>query len=475
MTTWRTSPTWVCRTVEQLAGEGYPSPATAPGITRGHIMRRAIAAVVAAGLLVAGSQLFQNLTSTTERAPVQVLAQTARSPQLAEVDRLISVFEKRAEDFGDPLDLRELGNLHLERAELVGDLADYGAAIDSLGMAVDLAPEDRAARIQLARASLAVHRFDDALGIAEELIESDPTDAAAQLVVADAQFELGDDEAAAESLDEVAALTGEIPEILTRRAQHADSMGDVPGALGYAEEALRITDTDDAAPRRLAFHLAFVAHFLNDLGRYDEAEALSRRAIETDPSWSSSHTILGSVLLNDGRLEPAFSAYEDAASLRPDPGTLAMLGDLSVALGDEERAEAFYQQVEPAATGTPVHETAYRRVMAQFLADHDLDPDRAVALAAADVAERSDPFGLDTYAWTLYKADRVDEARALIEKVLAVGLREPQILYHSGLIALAEGDESRARAELSEALELAPRFHPLQAPHARSVLESLGA
>jgi hypothetical protein len=60
-----------------------------------------------------------------------------------------------------------------------------------------------------------------------------------------------------------------------------------------------------------------------------------------------------------------------------------------------------------------------------------------------------------------------------MDKVFDVGLREPQILYHSGLIALAEGNEKQARLELSEALEKAPMFHPLQAPHAKSVLESL--
>ena len=129
--------------------------------------------------------------------------------------------------------------------------------------------------------------------------------------------------------------------------------------------------------------------------------------------------------------------------------------------------------MEPAASETPVHRDAYRRTLAQYLADHDLEPERAVELAEVDVSQRSNPFGLDTYAWALYRAGRFEEARSQIDKVLDVGLREPQILYHSGLIALAEGNEDQARLELSEALDNAPMFHPLQAPHAKSVLESL--
>ncbi len=435
-------------------------------------MRRAITAIVAIGLLVAGSYGLRALTDTPETAPASAYEQSP-IPRLGEVERLISVFEERVTENGDPLDLSELGRLYLERAELVDDLGDYGSAIDSLEKAVNLAPEDRVAGLRLAQSYLAVHRFDEALGLASSLAASDTTDAAAQLVVADAQFELGDAEAAAGALEKVAAITGEIPEILTRRAQHADSMGDVPAALGYAEEALRVTEADGSEPRRLAFHLTFAAHFLNDLGRYEQAETMLNRAIEADPTWSSSRATLGAVLMSDGRLEEAFTAYEGAAALSPDPGTLAILGDLSVALGDERRAEAFYDQVEPAASETPVHQDAYRRTLAQYLADHDLEPERAVELAEVDVSQRSDPFGLDTYAWALYRAGRVEEARSQIDKVLDVGLREPQILYHSGLIALAEGNEEQARLELSEALDNAPMFHPLQAPHAKSVLESL--
>ena len=435
-------------------------------------MRRAITAIVAIGLLVAGSYGLHALTETPETAPPSAFEQTP-IPRLGEVERLISVFEERVAENGDPLDMSELGRLYLERAELVDDLGDYGSAIDSLEKSVDLAPEDQVAGLHLAQSYLAVHRFDEALGLASSLAASDSTDAAAQLVVADAQFELGDAKAAAGALEKVAALTGEIPEILTRRAQHADSMGDVPAALGYAEEALRITETEGSELRRLVFHLTFAAHFLNDLGRYEQAETMLNRAIEADPTWSSSRATLGAVLMSDGRLEEALTAYEGAASLSPDPGTLAILGDLSVALGDERRAEAFYDQVEPAASETPIHQDAYRRTLAQFLADHALEAERAVELAEVDVSQRSDPFGLDTYAWALYRAGRVEEARSQMDKVFDVGLREPQILYHSGLIALAEGNEKQARLELSEALDKAPMFHPLQAPHAKSVLESL--
>ena len=159
-------------------------------------MRRAITAIVAIGLLVAGSYGLHALTETPETAPPSAFEQTP-IPRLGEVERLISVFEERVAENGDPLDMSELGRLYLERAELVDDLGDYGSAIDSLEKSVDLAPEDQVAGLRLAQSYLAVHRFDEALGLASSLAASDSTDAAAQLVVADAQFELGDAKAAA--------------------------------------------------------------------------------------------------------------------------------------------------------------------------------------------------------------------------------------------------------------------------------------
>ena len=90
------------------------------------------------------------------------------------------------------------------------------------------------------------------------------------------------------------------------------------------------------------------------------------------------------------------------------------------------------------------------------------------------MASRNDPFGQDIFAWVLFRAGRTAEAREAIDGVFAVGLREPAMLYHSALIAIAEGDDNRAIAELREALDRAPRFHPLQAPDAVRLLMELG-
>lgn len=436
-------------------------------------MRRALAAVMAATTLVGASYGLRGLTS--DPAAKQIPAYRATpSPMLHEIDRLIAVFEERVGTVTDALNSRQLGRLHLERGQLTGDVAAFGSAIDALGDALELAPNHPTARLQLAQASLAVHRFEKALTIGADLIAADPANAAAILVAADASFALGNTEAAAAAVDSVESILGAIPPVLIRRAQHADARGDVAGALDFAEAALDAARTAEADPHRMAFHLTFVAHFLNDLGHYERAEATLRRAIGLDEDWPAAYATLGAVLVSQGRLSEAVEAYGTAAEISQDPGTLGMIGDLHTALGNNPQADGWYRRVEPAANKTSIHEEAYRRTLATYLADHDLDPDRALALAVQDVAGRNDPFGQDIYAWALYRAGRIAEARTEIDVVFSVGLREPQMLYHSSLIANAEGDTARAVAELREALDLAPRFHPLQAPHARRLLLELG-
>ena len=62
------------------------------------------------------------------------------------------------------------------------------------------------------------------------------------------------------------------------------------------------------------------------------------------------------------------------------------------------------------------------------------------------------------------------EARA----ATALGTADPQVLYHLGAIAACAGDEATARDALSRALASNPRFHPLDAPAAQSILDRLG-
>ena len=56
---------------------------------------------------------------------------------------------------------------------------------------------------------------------------------------------------------------------------------------------------------------------------------------------------------------------------------------------------------------------------------------------------------------------------------LKLGTRDAAMHYHAGMIHLATGEKAKARAALELALEINPRFDPLQAERAAEALRDL--
>ncbi|MFG2823334.1 tetratricopeptide repeat protein [Kitasatospora sp. NPDC048365] len=67
----------------------------------------------------------------------------------------------------------------------------------------------------------------------------------------------------------------------------------------------------------------------------------------------------------------------------------------------------------------------------------------------------------DAYAWALHLNGRDEEAAAQSNHALALGTRNALYHYHRGMIEKSLGHPDRARAELTQALDLNPAFHPL--------------
>ena len=93
-----------------------------------------------------------------------------------------------------------------------------------------------------------------------------------------------------------------------------------------------------------------------------------------------------------------------------------------------------------------------------------------MGLARAELVDRRDIYGYDAEAWTLYAAGRAEEALAPAQQALALGTRDPKLLYHLGIIELAVGHTRDGRAHLEAALALNPAFDPLGAADARKAL-----
>jgi tetratricopeptide (TPR) repeat protein len=111
------------------------------------------------------------------------------------------------------------------------------------------------------------------------------------------------------------------------------------------------------------------------------------------------------------------------------------------------------------------------RVLALFLSTRGERVEEALQLAAAERQARPDLYSDDAYAWALYRAGRLDEARAASDRALRLGTPDARLLYHAGAIRLAAGERAAGRALVRRALALNPGFDWFAAAEAGQLLD----
>jgi adenylate cyclase len=187
-------------------------------------------------------------------------------------------------------------------------------------------------------------------------------------------------------------------------------------ALRASEEALRL------APGLAEVRVAH-ANVLTLLGRWPEAEADFRRAVELNPGWGDACYFYARALFSEGRLDDAAAAFEEAARRNPDDfSSLALLEGVHKKRGDPAAARR---------AGLRGLEAVARRLA--------LDPDdvRAHYLGA----------GLD-----LRYGDR-DRAFLRIERALALLPDDFSTSYNAACFYAQAADRERALAALARAVE----------------------
>ena len=433
---------------------------------------RLLAALAALSLVVGISYLARPEPNMTLPLDATALDAPSRTADTTELDRLIALFETRAPERQESLEYRTLGGLYLERATLSSSVADYAGAASAFSSALDLAPVDTASKIGLARASLGTHDFTRAGDLASQVAASDATEIQAFAIAGDAALAMGDFATARTNYEALFAMLPGHPAVLLRMADLAAEMGDGDGAAEFVGRAIA-TAAIDLGPTAVAPYEAYAANQAFLAGQYDTALVHARKAVAADPANAGALSVLGDVLAATGDYEAAITAYADALAIAPNPGDLIATGNLARVLGDERGAAVAYAEAEEMIVATPESRRAHARTWANHLLDNGGDVSLALAIADEELATRTDTAGWETYAWALFKNDRLDEAREAIDVALDRGL-DAHGYYRAGAISAARGETSRALAELTTALELSPRFHPIDATNAASLLAELG-
>jgi len=371
----------------------------------------------------------------------------------AAVARLQDQLRRRPDE---PRLLTQLGIAYLTRARETADPSFYASADGVLERAARLAPGDADTLIARGLLDLGRHDFRAALAWGTRALKANPDAPDAYGIVFDALVELGRYQAAVSTAQ---AMVDRKPALgsLARVSYARELLGDQPGAVAAMIQAA-------AAGSGSATDRAYVQTLIGNLhlgaGRLAPAEAAYRRALDGLPGYGLAEVGLARVAAARGHLAAAARLLEPAAARLPLPATVALLGDVLAAGGDDAAAGRQYQLVGAIERLNQANGVAVDLELARFEADHardpGADPDRAVAMARRALTERPNIYGEDTLGWALRQAGRARQALPHSRAAVRLGTRDALLWYHLAAVEADLGMTAPARGHLAEAFEINP-------------------
>jgi tetratricopeptide (TPR) repeat protein len=361
-----------------------------------------------------------------------------------------------------------LGDAFYQRSRETGDARNYARAERVYEGALAIESDNVAAISGLATIALARHQFADGLELAQRAHRAEPGLVAPYAALVDGLIETGRYGVAARKLDRMLRLKPTLA-AYSRASYYRELHGDLPGAARALDAAV---SAGSGTIEGSAYIRSLEADLAANRGRYAAAARGYRAALSIDPAYRKAITGLAMLKAGRGELVPAIEALRGQLGDSPSPDALTQLGELEQAAGRFAAAERRYTLASELERQGLAEGSGYDAGVTLNEAEHG---DPAVALGYGRRAWRSAPSvsSADAYSWALYRAGRIDAARRLSAEAMRLGSRDPDFLYHAGMIAKAGGQENRARQLLSLLLDQAPRFNPLYAPRAARALRAV--
>ncbi len=455
------------------------SPLPARAISRPALPRRPLAVFAAMIGLVIVSQLAVLTTRPGGPlgAPVYAIEAGVAGAELERIRGDVGFWSDRfASSPTDVIAATQLASAELELGRTTGDLVAYASADAAVRAALGIVPDYLPALALRGTTDIALHRFGEAVSIAQTILTSRPSDPAGLGILGDASLELGDLATAHRSFDQLGSSDGGSATTI-RSAHLAFIEGRTDTAVALSRSAVTEAIADGLSGTSVAWYLVQLGDVLAATGDPSGARDAREAAVTAAPDSWLAHGGLARSLAAAGDIDGAIGELDAGLAIVPQLDLLARRSDLldrRAGSGDAAQAATDRATIEAIATLASASGTAYDRAFVVYLADHGLQPDRAVDLARSEATVRHDVYGHDALAWALLAAGRPTDAAAEIDQALAVGIRDPRVLYHAGMIAAATGDVASARQRLSTALALDPAFDPRQADRARETLAAVG-
>ncbi len=314
--------------------------------------------------------------------------------------------------------------------------------------ALHTAPENLAALELHSLSLMNDHRFAEASHTAHLILAKDSKNRIALGTLSDAELEMGHFEDGADAAQKMMNLRPDMASY-SRASYLRWLQGDRDTAKKFIRFALNGRDAQDAEPT--AWTLVQAGMMFWNEGDYDGADAVFKEAENWVEDYPAALVGRARVALSRQRPQAAIPFLEQAYAAAPLVETAWLLGDAKEMSGDHEGALKSYDNVVAQGRRTdPL-------TLALFYATKNRDHDESLKLIETELKNRAGIYIEDAYAWSLYRAGRIAEARQASDRATRLGTLDARLLYHAGAIHLASGDPAGSDL-VRKALSLNPRF-----------------
>lgn len=407
---------------------------------------------------VGSDQVAGSTTGSLAPAPSEVTYRHAieRVDPRVELDATIGAIDARVKASAQPIDQAELADLYFRRAQLTGDKQDYERSGKLARRSLATLPTPNSAALTLAKLANAKHEFHEALRIVHDYKSKSvvvPT------IQATALLALGDLGEAAAAANRAVTIKPD-PNTYAMRALVLAAQGrDREAALDFvaAARAEDFGDAQGAARLRTLW-----ARFLLRRGERAAAGMVLDEALRIVPELTLAQAIRGELQLRSGEPREAARTFEQAfAASRQVRYLIDQARALEVA-GDLPNADALRTQVETIVRGE-LGEGGFghRLDLVEVLVDRASSPAlvEAINLAREEVRRRPSAEAMFQLARAYARAGDLEQASQVIQRVLALGPREPQYYELASRVEARRGNAARAALYGELADELDPDAH----------------
>ncbi len=332
----------------------------------------------------------------------------------------------------------------LARAELNLRTGHPQPAADALEQLLKKHAGFRPAQLLLADAYRALGRLDDTAAIFRKQIEAAPKAPEAYFFLGVTQVQQNKPEEARKSFEKVLELA---PDNILAIDQLVDL--DVK-AKDFAAASQRVDEQLKKHPEAAASYL-LQGKVQIAQGKWKEAEATLKKALELDPNSGPAYDMLVRSYLATNRLPEAAQELERVLAKAPkNQGALMTLATIRAQQKDYAKAREAYEQV---LAINPNLVPALNN-LSYIYAENLNQPDKAYDLAQkARTIDPGNAAVADTLGWAAFKRGDYQQALALLQESTGKLSANPEVQFHLGMAHYMMGQADAARAAFQKAIE----------------------